>query len=190
MFRVSQASTTRPHFFLRIRRIAAAIGVVVYLGVLAGFLFQSLVGDTAFFPVSYFFTWDMFPAHNTRSLRRVAVGKTASGKFLQLHPTPRAQFRGGNAGDLTRIELESRGFFYRATVEQTLRLIGGNDPLDPVTHVYLFEKYWPAKLNYPVDMYESWAQSAKPDRVAWRLVEEFDISESVSTTDPVCGDGS
>lgn len=175
---------------VRMRRVAVAIGAAVYLATLAGFLFLNLIGDPVLFPLSYFFTWDMFPAHNTQSVRRVAVGRTRSGKLLQLHPSPHDQFRGGTAGDLTRIELESRGLFYRAAVEHTLRLCNVGRPADPVTHVYLFEKYWPVKYNYPADIYEAWAYAPKPDRVTWRLFDEFDVAEPVSTADTPRGEGS
>ena len=99
-----------------VRRIFAATGVAAYLAAMAGFLVENILGDTALFPAAYFFTWDMFPSHNTRSMRRVAVGRTEGGKFVQLHPSPREQYRAGAERDFTRVDLEGRGFFYRTTV--------------------------------------------------------------------------
>jgi hypothetical protein len=158
-----------------VKRAVAVAGVILYLAAIAGFLLQSVVGDSAFFPLSYFFTWDMFPAHNTKSLRRVAVGKTASGRFVHLHPSPREQFRAGMEHDFTRIDLEGRGFFYHTAVEKTAQAASASNPSDPVEHVYLFENYRPAKFNYPPALYEAWSGTPKPNRTAWRLAEEFDV---------------
>jgi hypothetical protein len=171
------------------RRLAAIAGVVIYLAAIVGFLLQSVVGDSRFFPLSYFFTWDMFPAHNTKSMRRVAVGKTAAGKFRQLHPSPRDQYRAGMEHDFTRIDLEGRGFFYRTAVEKTVAAAGAREPSDPITHVYLFEKYSPAKFNYPAALYKAWSGTSKPDRTAWRLVEEFDVPAYRRPFESPAGDG-
>jgi hypothetical protein len=171
------------------RRVCAWIAVFVYLAVLGGFLLQSVVGDTALFPLSYFFKWDMFPSHNTRGLRRVAIGRTVAGKYLQLHPSPFEQHRGGVHGDLTRVDLDARGLYYRTTVEQALKKSGAATFADPVAHVYLFEKSWPAKFNYPADLYEAWFGSPRPDRVSSRLVDEFEISVSGAHSRATPGEG-
>src|SRR5262245_37391348 len=171
------------------RRVCAWLAVLVYLAVLGGFLLQSVAGDTALFPLSYFFKWDMFPSHNTRGQRRVAIGRTVSGKYLQLHPSPFEQYRSGVHRDLTHVDLDRRGHYFRTTVEQTLKKTGAATSADPVTHVYLFEKTWPAKFNYPADLYEAWSGSPKPDRVAWRLIDEFDVSEVGAASQSPPGDG-
>src|SRR5262245_7481583 len=103
-----------------IRRALTVLGVVVYLCALGGFLLQSVIGDTALFPVSYFFKWDMFPSHNTRSLRRVAVGRTAAGRLLLLHPSSFEQYRAGGHGDLTLVETGSRGDFFPPALRHAL----------------------------------------------------------------------
>ncbi|MGE5193176.1 MAG: hypothetical protein ACM3U2_11830 [Deltaproteobacteria bacterium] len=172
------------------KRIVCILAAAAYLTALGGFLLQSVLGDAAPFPLSYFFTWDMFPSHNTRSLRRVAIDKTAAGKYVQLHPSPFQQYRGGVHGDLTHVELDARGLAYRDSVEQIVRLSGASRLSDPVAHVYLFEKYWPSKYNYPADLYEAWAGTPKPDRVAWRLIDEFDVPAEGSQVDLPAGDGS
>ena len=156
------------------KRALASLAIATYLAALAGFLLQSAVGDPGFFPVSYFFTWDMFPSYYTESSRRVAVGRTASGRYLELHPSPLQQYRGGVHGDLTRVELERRGVFYPAAVEQALNR-GHQDANDPLQQVWLFEQYWPTKFNYPDDLYASWWGSRKPERRSWRLTGEFDV---------------
>lgn len=159
---------------LWIRRTAAWLAILLYLAAHAGFLLQSALGDSGLFPVSYFFTWDMFPSYYTESSRRVAVGRTESGKYLELHPTPFQQYRGGVKGDLTQVELERRGVFYPASVEQALQR-SRHEVDDPVQQVWLFERFWPAKFNYPDDLYESWWGASKPDRQRWRLVGEFNV---------------
>src|SRR5947207_382943 len=103
-----QDPSRRRSFFASAKRLATVLAAGAYVFPLAGFLLQSVVGDSALFPLSYFFKWDMFPSHNTRSLRRVAVGRTAAGKYLELHPSPFEQYRGGFHANLTRVELDGR----------------------------------------------------------------------------------
>ena len=159
-------------FWVRLRRVAGAFGAAIYLLVLAGFLLESILGDSRFLPLSYFFKWDMFPAHASDSVRRVAVGRTTSGRYVQIVPSPLQQFRAGAHSDLTRIELDRRGVFNRAVVEQTLSA-AAQRPDDPIERVLLFEKYWPDKFNYPERLYRKMWGSPKPNRVAWRLLDEF-----------------
>lgn len=165
-------------FAIRPRRAAATILAIAYLAALAGFLCLQALGDSGLAPLSYFFTWDMFPSYRSESFRRIAVGETASGKFVRVHPGPIQQCRGGVRGNLTRVELERRGFFYHAAIEQTLKTTVASRRNDPVRHVYLFERYWPAKFNYPPDLYKAWSGREKPNRSYWRLIEEFDVSEA------------
>jgi hypothetical protein len=167
----------------------AWLALSIYLAALGGFLLQSVVGDTALFPLSYFFKWDMFPSYNTRGLRRVAIGKTAAGKYLQLHPGPFEQYRGGVHCDLTHVDLDARGLYYRTAVEQTLQRSGAGTSADRVAHVYLFEKLWPAKFNYPADLYEAWSGSPKPARATWRLIDEFDVATDGAASQSPPGDG-
>src|SRR5579872_6518108 len=156
----------------RLRRIAAAVAAAVYLFALAGFLFESVLGDSRFLPLSYFFKWDMFTANASDSVRRIAVGRTSSGRYVQIVPSPLQQFRAGAHSDLTRIELDRRGVFNRAVVEQALSA-AAQRPDDPIERVFLFEKYWPDKFSYPDALYRKVWGSPKPDRVAWRLLDEF-----------------
>jgi hypothetical protein len=155
-------------------RVVSRLAVFAYLATLGGFLLQSALGDSRFFPVSYFFTWDMFPSHNSQSFRRIALGETESGRSLQIYPSPREQFRRGAYGDLSRLDLDKRALFYRPVVEQTLSEYAERERDDPVRHVYLLEKYWPVKFNYPADLYETRSGTPRPERVSWRLVGEFD----------------
>jgi hypothetical protein len=158
----------------RIRRSLAGLAIALYLAALAGFLLQSALGDSGLFPVSYFFTWDMFPSYKTESSRRVAIGQTESGRYLELYPSPFQQYQGGVHGDLTRVDLECRGLFYSAAVEQTL-LRSRHEADDRVQQAWLFEQYWPAKFNFPDELYESYWGTRKPERRCWRLLGEFDV---------------
>jgi hypothetical protein len=117
----------------------------------------------------------MFPSYNSRSFRRIALGETASGRYLQLYPSPREQYHGGAHAALSRLDLDQRVFFYRTVVEQTLDEYRERENDDPIKHVYLLERYWPAKFNYPPGLYEAWSGTPRPDRAAWWLVGEFDV---------------
>lgn len=168
----------------RLRCTGAAFLVAGYLAALAAFLVLQALGDSGLSPISYFFTWDMFPSYSTESVRRVAVGQTRSGKFVRLLPSPLQQVRGGVHGDLTRVDLERRRFFYRSTVEQTLKTTSANQQHDPVRHVFLFEEFRPVKFNYSDDLYKSWSGTQRPHRTYWRLTEEFDVAAAYAGEGP------
>lgn len=161
----------------RLRQIAGTLAVAIYLCALAGFLVESMLGDSRFLPVSYFFKWDMFPAHDSDSVRRIAAGRTVSGRYVQIVPSLFQQYRAGARSDLTRLDLDRRGVFNRAVIEKTLRATTATRVDDPVEHVFVFEKYWPDKFNYPDDLYQKWWGAPKPDRASWRLLEEFDVAD-------------
>src|SRR5262245_28566470 len=102
----------------RWRAAGALLLISAYLAATAWFLWKHMLGDSVSHPIAYFFTWDMFPGYYTESLKRFAIGETTSGARLLVHPSPWDQFRGGIRGDLTRIDLERAGLFYRSVVEQ------------------------------------------------------------------------
>lgn len=158
-----------------ISRCFAITLIAAYLGANVAFLALHAVGDGGLHPVSYFFTWDMFPSFYYESVRRVAVGKTAGGRFLQVHPGPFEQYRGGVRGDLTRVDLDRSGASFHVFAAQTARRTAGLHRRDPIVHIYLFERYWPEKFNLPPDLYEKWWGAPRPERSSWRLREEFDV---------------
>ncbi|MSR56295.1 MAG: hypothetical protein EXS05_01300 [Planctomycetaceae bacterium] len=160
------------------RRAAAVAFITAYLACTLWFAGGRLLGDGSATPAAYFFTWDMFLFHYTESLRRVAVGRTQSGKFVQLVPSGLLQYRGGVQGDLTRVDLDRAGGYYRAAVEHALHRAAATGDLDSIVHVELYEHYWPAKFNYPPEMYESWCGEPHPHRRYWRLREEFDVEQA------------
>lgn len=172
-----------------VRRFLAGAFIAGYLCATAAFLALHALGDWGVHPISYFFTWDMFPSFYYESSRRVAVGRTANGRFIQLHPDPSQQFRGGVHGDLTRVDLDRSGASFRGIVEQTLRRNEERQRLDPIIHVDLFERYWPEKFNLPDDLYERWWGTPHPHRSYWRIREEFDVSASLPPDNSPPGSG-
>lgn len=160
---------------LPISRLIAATFIAAYLGATTVIFALHAIGDLGLHPVSYFFTWDMFPSFYYESLRRVAVGKTTGGRFLQLHPDQFQRYRGGVHGDLTRIDLDRSGASFRALVTQTAHRTAELHRHDPIAHIYLFERYWPEKFNLPTDLYEQWWGAPRPERSYWRLRDEFDV---------------
>jgi hypothetical protein len=155
-----------------LRRGGAVLFILAYLSGTGYYLGLHILGDTAFHPIGYLFTWDMFPSFYTQSTRKVAVARTAEGKYLQVHPGPYEQFRGGVARDMTRVDIERSTPFFEQAVAQTLRRTAAADRDDPVVHVYLFEQYWPYKFNRPASSPGETAQ-----RRYWRLLKEYDVSE-------------
>jgi hypothetical protein len=169
------SKTGMPRSPIRWRRAGALLVIAGYVAATGYFLARYALGDFVPHPIAYFFTWDMFPYHLSVSSRRVAVGRTASGKYVQLHPAPQHQYRGGVRGDLTHVELERAGGFYAAAVAEILPFAAAQNPDDPIVHIDLFERYWPAKYNYPDDLYEAWAGETHPHRYGWRLRAEFEV---------------
>ena len=159
----------------RCRRLLAVSAVIVYSAVTFGFLALHAVGDQGWYPTAYFFTWDMFPIYYYEASRRIAVGRTRGGQYVRLHPGPFDRFRGGVHADLTKVDLDRSGRLFRRAVEHTLAMTSERQRLDPVTHVFLLEQYWPEKFNLPPDLYEAWAGAPRPDRKYWRVTGEFDV---------------
>lgn len=148
--------------------------IAAYLAMTGQFMARQAVGDLDDGIPGYFFTWDMFPWHYVESSRRVAIGQTLSGRYVQIVPSGLQQFRGGVNGDLTRADLDRQGGFFRPMVERTLTNAAASDGADAVRHVWLVEQYWPARFNLPPDLYAAWAGTPRPERRYWRVRDEFD----------------
>ncbi len=161
---------------VRFRRFLAGVFIAIYAGSMGLFFAFYALGDVPQHPIAYFFTWDMFPGFFTESSRRIAVGKTQSGRYLQLLPGAYQQYRGGVNAALTHLDLEREGAVFRAAANRALELAADSCRQDPIVHVYLLERYWPDKFNYPAAQYEAWFGTAKPKRHSWRLRDEFDVS--------------
>ena len=157
-----------------LRRWLASAGIACYLATLGTFFTWHAAGDWGVHPVAYFFTWDMFPSFYTESLRRLAVGRTADGRFVQVYPGPFDRYRGGVGNDLPRGDLDRSGNSFRLLATKTVDRTRDAHRDDPIVHVYLLERCWPEKFNLPADLYESWWGGPRPDRSCWRLREEFD----------------
>jgi hypothetical protein len=142
---------------------------VAYLALSLGYLGALVLEATPPGFVAYVFTWDMFPGFATRSVRRVALGQTASGDYVVLHPSPWSQFREGVGHDLTRVDLDRSGVGLQSLVE-TVRLRTLAQRRDnPIVRVLLCEQSWPVKFNFRDDHYTAWTGEPKP--VEWLLGE-------------------
>ena len=49
-----------------------------------------------------------------------------------------------------------------------------------IVQVYVIEKYWPLRFNFPNELYESLYGQPRPDRQYWRVIREFDVPESAA----------
>lgn len=161
-------------------RWPAALFIVAYLAATLFVLGLNILGDMGRHPLTYFFTWDMFPGHYTESTHRVALGRTASGRYVQLIPGPWQQFHEGVHGDLTRADMDRSGIFFEAIARQVLRLTAEEFAADPIVHVDLLEQYWAMKHNLPVD------PAAEPEfpptsHRYWRRLKEFDLPEEAKS---------
>ncbi|MCY2962245.1 MAG: hypothetical protein NT069_01100 [Planctomycetota bacterium] len=143
------------------QRVFLALAAV-YVVVSLGWLGVNLLGISPGGKFAYCFTWDMFPHFQTESVRRVAIGQTRSGEFVLLHPSDRQQFREGVAGDLTRVDLDRGGWYFRTIVERVRQETQSERRSDPLVKIYLFEQFWPVKFNLSDRDYERWMGAPKP----------------------------
>jgi hypothetical protein len=149
---------------------------------------------------AYLFTWDMFPGFATRSVRRVALGRTASGEYVVLHPSPWSQFREGVAGDLTRADLDRSGAGFQSLVETVRLKTVAQRRDDPLVRVLLCEQSWPVRFNFRDDHYATWMGEPKPVELPfgaplpellappagvpsanWRIVREYLVQEAAES---------
>ena len=176
--------------FNRLRRIATIVFIAAYLLLTAFYLGSHAVGDSLAHPFGYFWTWDMFPNYPTESIRRWAVGETASGAYVKLLPNSAHRFRWGVHNTATRFDIDRRLlFFRRATLDASARH-NTADPKDPIPIGYLTYTYWPEKFNLPGELYRDfyrdevtgkvyWASPPEtgdvPARFYWRVLEEAEV---------------
>ena len=176
----------------RFRRLLALLFIVVYLSLTGFYLVRHAIGHPLGHELAYFWTWDMFPNYSTESIRRRAIGETASGEYVMLVPNSRHRFRWGVHGDVTRLDIDRRLLFFRRAAVDGIGRHNTSLPNDPVRYVYLAENYWPEKFNLPSDLYRSayedtttgelyWASAAErgtvPTRTYWRILDEAAVAE-------------
>ncbi|MEX1097700.1 MAG: hypothetical protein WED34_16760 [Planctomycetales bacterium] len=156
------------------RRTAAALFIVAYLAANLWFLFLHMMGDAGWHPVSYFFTWDMFPGYGTSSARRYAVGETESGRHVLLLPGPNERFRWGIGGKLPRFDILSTvehgpaADWLLDAIDADLARARGAHADDPIVFVDILEENWPAHFNLPDDLYREVYGVDDPHRSSWR----------------------
>lgn len=159
-----------------LRCVGAVLFIGLYLGLTAFFQLAELDGDTLDTPFAYFWTWDMFPNHDCFSVRSTAIGRTASGRFVTIFPGPKQRFRWGAGSELTRTERRPESG--ERLIQSILAERKDADAADPIVHAYLLEKYWPVRFNTPEPLYEQLLGQPRPRRRYWRVVREFDVSDS------------
>ena len=98
---------------LCLRRLPAVLFIAAYLSLSAFYFVRHAMGDSVSHPLAYFWTWDMFPNYPTESIRRWAVGETASGAYVKLLPNSAHRFRWGVHNDATRFDIDRRLLFFR-----------------------------------------------------------------------------
>jgi hypothetical protein len=156
---VAESASPRP-LFTRAKQFAAGCVIVAYLLTTVFFLGRHVLGDSASHRVAYFWTWDMFPGYTSTATRRVAIGETTGGQFVQLYPSAAQQFHWGVGGDMTRLDMlpsvegERAAAWFLAAVQETLERTTTTTTDDPIARIYLVEEYWPLRYNLSDDLYE------------------------------------
>ncbi|MBW3539519.1 MAG: hypothetical protein KY476_04550 [Planctomycetes bacterium] len=169
-------------------RVPAAIFIALWLAFAGWHFLRHAIGDAARGAVGYGWTWDMYPGYAAASSRRVAIARTASGRYLLLAPNDALAFRlHGRRGEhesdgvplprgLSRLDLNHRLEFFRDAAESAITRRSAGKELDPVTHISLVEAYWPSRFNLPDDLYLAEHGEPKPHRRYWRVVDEASVS--------------
>ena len=158
--------------FLWLRRGLMIGFIIAYLTAGTYFLFGHLIGDTGRFAAGYFWTWDMFPNYPSFSARRFALGQTQRGQYVLVFPTDQVRHRRGGHGDLSRFDLPRNDGALRIAVSKELETHPPQGFEDPITYVFLVEKYWPTRFNLPDELYQSEFGEPNPHRVAYRILDE------------------
>jgi len=164
--------------FVRLRRVLVIGFVLSYLGTGVFFLYQHLLGTSGSTAWAYVWTWDMFPNYPSFSARRFALGQTESGRFLKVFPTSKIQFRRGANGEHTRFDLPRNDAALRKAVQETLESARPQNREDPVTYVFLVEKYWPVRFNLPEPLYQKAFGEENPHRSSYRILDEGSVEET------------
>ena len=117
------------------RRVPATLLIAAYLAATAYFFVLHVAGDVNRHEAGYFWTWDMYPAYETASSRRIVLARTSAGTWRRLLPDQTHRFRlHGRTGDrdvegiplprgLARIDLNrSPRFLQEAVADAVARL--------------------------------------------------------------------
>ena len=162
---------------MRVRNVPALVFITLYLASIAWYFIGHVQGDPGRSAFAYFWTWDMYPHYEAESVRRIVVGRTESGDFVQLLPAGRDRFRWGNQGQATRYDLDRRADHRNALVETAVSRYAETAPYGALRDVFVIDRYWPVRFNLTDGLYESTYGEANPHREYFRVVEEAQAAE-------------
>jgi hypothetical protein len=152
-------------------RTLVPVFVAGYLTAIGWFLFKHVQGDSAHSLIGYFWTWDMYPNYTSESSRRIVVGETRGGDYVQLVPGPRDRFRWGRHGDATRIDLNRHPAHLRAAAERAAAEYRRTST-HGLSRVYVIERYWPARRNLARGPSSDAAVGLETNRDSFRIAAE------------------
>ncbi len=152
---LSSAPTSPPPMQKVWRRGGILAVVIGYIAVSVYFAVHHMMGDPLSHSSAYFFTWNMFPGYTTETSRRMVVGVTAEGRYIQILPAANHHFRWGINNEVARIDVDRRLENLKPEIEKSLRRFLAEHPDDPVMLLLIVEQYWPSKYNLPDDLYEA-----------------------------------
>lgn len=161
-----------------LQKVGVLLFCAAYLAATAFFLGRQVLGDSIAQEASYFFTWDMFPDYETESARRMVLGLTDDGRFVQLLPAAEHRFRWGVDGTVSRIDIDRRTPQLDEPLKRQIDRFEERRPGNPIHSVLVVEQFWPNKFNLPGDLYESTYGERLPRRRHWRILLERPLNEN------------
>jgi len=168
---VPQNSATRNRIFVSFKRFLAFVVVVGYLGMTTTYFCIHTLGLEKRNPMFYMWIWDMFPGYESESMRRFVVGSTADGTVVQLIPGPNDHFHWGVDNVASRIDLNRHFLVLQSSINRSLLKYQKSHPENPVDTIYIINRNWSSKYNFPDDLYEKTYGIEKKTRKYWDLRE-------------------
>lgn len=158
------------------RKLPALTFLILYTATIAWYFVRHVEGDPGRSAFAYFWTWDMYPHYEAESVRRLVLGRTERGTYVQLLPTPRDRFRWGNHDQATRYDLDRRELHLKTTTAAAVNRYGVAPSHGSLREVLVIDRYWPVRFNLADDLYRETYGKANPRREYFRVVAEADVS--------------